>query len=94
MSGGIAFPSSVNVGATHVYKNGEELLIYVYLGGHPQDVSSWFIVGGRTRTDPSEHFGANQIGSTWFDLTKNQQMVYTHSGVAGMSPKDWKEFLA
>lgn len=82
-SGGIAFPASVNIGAVHVRKDSDELLIYVYIGGNPKSEESWYLIGGATRNDPSGGFGPLQVGSIWFDKDTNQQKVFANGGQVG-----------
>lgn len=82
-SGGVAFPNAVNPGAIHVIQTSGQLLVFIYIGGIPTEITSWFLLGGHTDEDPSGGFGVGQIGSTWFDTSTNQQKTFTNGGVIG-----------
>jgi hypothetical protein len=75
-SGGFGFPSEANIGSLHVRKNGNDLLIYVYIGGDPKLESSWFLLGGRSSNLDVSEYTDSQIGGSWFDPVLNQMNVY------------------
>lgn len=76
-SGGGGFSvSDANIGHLHVKKEGNNILVYVYIGGNPRDESSWFLIGGRATGLDVTQYSDSQIGGSWFDPSTNETKIY------------------